>query len=79
LTGQAGGYVALSCRVPVHNFRSYLDDDSVEVWDIMRAFDPEVVDVIWRTVEPLLPVPAETHPLGCHGLGCLIECASGAS
>jgi hypothetical protein len=21
----------------------------------MRAFDPEVVDVIWRTVEPLLP------------------------
>jgi hypothetical protein len=22
--GQAGGYVALSCRAPVHNFRSYL-------------------------------------------------------
>jgi integrase/recombinase XerC len=24
LIGQAGGYVALSCRVPVHNLRSYL-------------------------------------------------------
>jgi transposase len=32
----------------------------------MRAFDPEVVDVIWRTVEPLLPQQVETHPLGCH-------------
>jgi hypothetical protein len=32
----------------------------------MRAFDPEVVDVIWRTVEPPLPQQVETHPLGCH-------------
>jgi transposase len=32
----------------------------------MRAFDPEVVDVIWRTVEPQLPQQVETHPLGCH-------------
>jgi transposase len=32
----------------------------------MHAFDPEVVDVIWRTVEPLLPQQVETHPLGCH-------------
>jgi hypothetical protein len=24
--GQAGGYVALSCREPIHNFRSYLQD-----------------------------------------------------
>ena len=32
----------------------------------MRAFDPEVVDVIWRTVEPLIPVRVNTHPLGCH-------------
>ena len=32
----------------------------------MRALDSEVVDVIWRTVEPLIPVRVDTHPLGCH-------------
>ena len=32
----------------------------------MRALDPEVVDVIWQTVEPLIPIPVDTHPLGCH-------------
>jgi transposase len=32
----------------------------------MRALEPEVVDVIWAAIEPLLPVPASTHPLGCH-------------
>jgi len=32
----------------------------------MRALEPEVVDVIWQTIEPLLPMPASTHPLGCH-------------
>jgi transposase len=32
----------------------------------MRAFDPEVGDVIWAAIVPLVPVPAETHPLGCH-------------
>lgn len=32
----------------------------------MRALEPEVVDVIWKTVEPLLPVRVDTHPLGCH-------------
>jgi transposase len=32
----------------------------------MRALDPEVVDAVWEAVEPLLPVPADTHPLGCH-------------
>lgn len=32
----------------------------------MRALEPEVVDVIWQTIEPLIPTPAETHPLGCH-------------
>jgi hypothetical protein len=41
-------------------------NDLVEDLAIMRAFDPEVVDVIWRTVEPLLPQQVETHPLGCH-------------
>jgi transposase len=32
----------------------------------MRALDPEVADVIWQTVEPLLPPPDRSHPLGCH-------------
>ena len=32
----------------------------------MRALDPEVVDVIWRAVEPLIPPRQVTHPLGCH-------------
>ena len=32
----------------------------------MRALEPEVVEVIWQTVEPLLPRRVETHPLGCH-------------
>lgn len=32
----------------------------------MRALDPEVVDVIWKTVEPMLPSPRHDHPLGCH-------------
>jgi len=54
----------------------------------MRAFDPEVVDVIWRTVEPLLPQQVETHPLGCHRprvpgrvcfRGILIRLVTGAS
>jgi len=37
-----------------------------EVTFIMRALEPEVVDVIWRTVEPLLPDRNDSHPLGCH-------------
>lgn len=32
----------------------------------MRALEPEVIDVIWSAVEPLLPSPPDTHPLGCH-------------
>jgi transposase len=32
----------------------------------MRAFDPEVFDVLWAAVEPLVPRRNETHPLGCH-------------
>ncbi|HLM17066.1 MAG TPA: IS5 family transposase [Acidimicrobiia bacterium] len=38
----------------------------MEVFTIMRALDPEVVEVIWRAVEPLIPVRQVTHPLGCH-------------
>jgi transposase len=32
----------------------------------MRAFDPQVVDAVFAAVEPLLPVPVDAHPLGCH-------------
>jgi transposase len=32
----------------------------------MRALDPEVVDAVWKAIEPLLPVHNESHPLGCH-------------
>jgi len=32
----------------------------------MRALDPEVKAIVWQAVEPLLPVPADEHPLGCH-------------
>ena len=32
----------------------------------MRALDPDVVDVIWRAVAPLIPRREVTHPLGCH-------------
>lgn len=54
----------------------------------MRALEPEVVDVIWRTVEPLLPAPDRSHPLGCHRprvpdrlcfWGILIRLVTGAS
>src|SRR3990170_1342229 len=42
-------------------------NDTVEVSDIMRAFDPEVVDAVWAAVEPLLPLRTrDEHPLGCH-------------
>ena len=32
----------------------------------MRAYDPEVSDAIWTAFQPLIPVPAETHPYGGH-------------
>lgn len=32
----------------------------------MRALEPEVFDAIVEQVEPLLPAPADDHPLGCH-------------
>ena len=31
----------------------------------MRAPEPGVVEVLWQTIEPLLPPTVETHPLGC--------------
>ena len=33
---------------------------------IMRALEPEVVDAVWAAVEPYLPGPSRTQPLGCH-------------
>jgi hypothetical protein len=38
----------------------------VEAAYIMRALDPEVFDAVWAGIEPLVPVPVEIHPLGCH-------------
>jgi transposase len=38
----------------------------VEVSDIMRALDPEVMDAVWAGIEPLLPEREDDHPLGCH-------------
>lgn len=32
----------------------------------MRAFDREVVDAVWAAIQPLVPVPVDDHPLGCH-------------
>ena len=32
----------------------------------MRALEPEVVDAVWAAIEPLIPPPPKTHPLGCH-------------
>lgn len=53
-----------------------------------RAMDPEVVDAIWAAVEPILPVPVDEHPLGCHNprvpdrvcfRGILIRLVTGSS
>ena len=53
-----------------------------------RALDPEVVEVIWATIEPLLPSPDSSHPLGCHNprvpdrvcfRGILIRLVTGSS
>ncbi len=32
----------------------------------MLALHPRVVSALWSAVEPRLPVPVDTHPLGCH-------------
>jgi hypothetical protein len=31
-----------------------------------RAMDPKVADAIWAAIEPILPIPDDDHPLGCH-------------
>jgi hypothetical protein len=46
---------------------------------IMRALEPEVADTIWRALQPRLPTPIESHPLGVTGRGCRIVCASAGS
>ena len=54
----------------------------------MRALEAEVSDAIWIAIEPLLPVPDDGHPLGCHRprvadrlcfRGILIRLVTGAS
>ncbi len=53
-----------------------------------RAMDPEVSDAIWAAVEPLVPPPDDSHPLGCHNpripdevcfRGIVIRLVTGAS
>jgi transposase len=53
-----------------------------------RAMDPEVVDVLWASIEPLLPRADDSHPLGCHNpqipdrvcfRGMLIRLVTGSS
>ncbi len=53
-----------------------------------RAMDPEVADAIWAAIEPILPIPVDEHPLGCHNprvpdrvcfRGILIRLVTGAS
>jgi transposase len=61
----------------------------VEALAIMtRALEPEVVEVIWATIEPILPPPDNSHPLGCHNpripdkvcfRGIMIRLVTGAS
>ena len=60
----------------------------MEVPDIMRALEPEVVNTVWTAVEGLLPRRQEVHPLGCHRprvpdrlcfWGILIRFVTGAS
>ncbi len=31
-----------------------------------RAMDPEVADAIWAAIGPILPIPVDENPLGCH-------------
>lgn len=67
---------------------THLTDDPVEVPDIMRALEPEVVDTVWAAVEAFLPPLDRSHPLGCHRprvpdrlcfRGILIRLVTGAS
>ena len=53
-----------------------------------RAMDPEVADAIWAAIEPILPIPVDDHPLGCHNprvpdrvcfRGILIRLVTGSS
>jgi transposase len=53
-----------------------------------RALDPEVVEVIWTTIAPILPPADDSHPLGCHNprvpdrvcfRGILIRLVTGSS
>lgn len=32
----------------------------------MLALHPRVVMALWSAIEPRLPIPIDTHPLGCH-------------
>jgi len=83
--------------VTIHRSEGWLDfhiecyptTDQLEVTPIMtRALDPEVTAAIWAVIEPLLPEPDRSHPLGCHNprvsdelcfRGILIRLVTGSS
>lgn len=53
-----------------------------------RAMGPEVANAIRAAIEPILPVPVDEHPLGCHSprvpdrvcfRGILIRLVTGSS
>ena len=53
-----------------------------------RTLDPQVANAIWETVQPILPPPDYSHPLGCHNpripdevcfRGILIRLVTGSS
>ena len=63
-------------------------DDQVESLSSCSPLEPEVVDALWATIEPLPPAPEDQHPLGCHRRrvpdrlcfrGILIRLVTGAS
>jgi hypothetical protein len=45
----------------------------------MRALEAKVADVVWRTVESLLPVPVDVIRWVVTGPASLTGCASGGS
>jgi hypothetical protein len=70
----AVGLVPVSCRVHP-NPNDLWKDFPV----IMRALEPEVMDVIWQAVEPLLPATSRSHPSDATGRACRIGCAAEGS
>ena len=70
----------LRLEIPINN--------KEQVLTIMRALDPEVVNALFKAVQPLIPPVEDNHPLGSHRrrvsdklcfLGIIIRLATGCS